>query len=184
MGVFSLFERYMAGLNYLTAELGLSHVHFTGQVSNEELIAYYELADLFLCASEHEGFCVPLVEAFHKGVPVLAYAATAVPATMDGAGVLYRDRDPGHVAMLMDAILSDTALQDAIVDGQTAAVDRLRTKDFAGTLLAFVTTLLGTPRTGAPRVAYDFWSQFDAAERLEEIRLDRPSAFKALPEAG
>ena len=53
---------------------------------------YYEVADLFLCASEHEGFCVPLVEAFYKQVPVLAYAATAVPATMDGAGVLYDDK--------------------------------------------------------------------------------------------
>ena len=72
----------------------LSHVHFIGHVSDEELVAYYEIADLFLCASEHEGFCVPLVEAFYKQVPVLAYAATAVPATMDGAGVLYDDKDP------------------------------------------------------------------------------------------
>ena len=47
---------------------------------------------MFLCASEHEGFCVPIVEAFHKRVPVLAYAATAVPATMDGGGVLYSHR--------------------------------------------------------------------------------------------
>ena len=50
--------------------------------------------------SEHEGFCVPLVESFHMGVPVLAYAATAVPSTMDGAGVLYTDKDPMHVAAL------------------------------------------------------------------------------------
>ena len=54
--------------------------------------AYYEVADLFLCASEHEGFCVPLVEAFYKQMPVIAYAATAVPATMDGAGVLFDDQ--------------------------------------------------------------------------------------------
>ena len=63
-------------------------MHLVGHVSNEELTAYYELADIFVCASEHEGFCVPLVESFHMGVPVLAYAATAVPATMDGAGIL------------------------------------------------------------------------------------------------
>ena len=50
-----------------------------------ELTALYDVADLFLCASEHEGFCVPLVEAFHKRVPVIAYAATAVPATSDRA---------------------------------------------------------------------------------------------------
>ena len=69
-----------------------SHVHFIGHVSDEELVAFYDVADLFLCASEHEGFCVPLVEAFYKQVPVLAYAATAVPATMDGAGVLFDDQ--------------------------------------------------------------------------------------------
>ena len=84
VGAQSGFERYLASLNQLVADLGLSHVHFVGHVSDEELVAFYEAADLFLCASEHEGFCVPLMEAFHMGVPVLAFAATAVPATMDG----------------------------------------------------------------------------------------------------
>jgi len=181
VGVFSLFERYLAGLNHLVEELGARDVHFVGHVSNAELVAYYEVADLFLCASEHEGFCVPLVEAFYKQVPVLAYAATAVPATMDGAGVLYEDQDPVYVAGLMDSILSDTPLQDRIVDDQLEAVRRLRSKDFAGTLLRFVDRVLDGPRAGTPSVAFDFWQQFDAAEELEEIRLVRPSAFKALP---
>ena len=181
VGVFSLFERYLAGLNHLVEELGARDVHFVGHVSNAELVAYYEVADLFLCASEHEGFCVPLVEAFYKQVPVLAYAATAVPATMDGAGVLYEDQDPVYVAGLMDAILSDTPLQDRIVSDQLEAVRRLRSKDFSGTLLRFVDRILDGPRAGSPSVAFDFWQQFDAAEELEEIRLVRPSAFKALP---
>ena len=69
---------------------------------------------------------------------------------MDGAGVLFDDKDPVHVAALMDAIVSDAALQDAIVDGQLAAVDRLRAKDFAGTLLGFVDRILaGAARRGA-----------------------------------
>lgn len=182
VGVFSIFERYFAALTHLAGELGLTNVHFVGQVSDAELIAYYELADLFLCASEHEGYCVPLVEAFYKQVPVLAYAATAVPATMDGAGVLYDDKDPAYVASLMDAILGDPDLQDAIVDGQLAAVERLQAKDFDGTLCRFVEQILARPRQGAPRVAFDFWQQFDAFEALEEVRLVRPSAFKALPE--
>lgn len=183
VGVFSLFERYLAALHHLVADLGIEHVHFTGHVSNAELTAYYEVADLFLCASEHEGFCVPLVEAFYMEVPVLAYAATAVPSTMDGAGVLYDDRTPGHVASLMDAVLSDGALRERIIEGQTAAVDRLRAKDFSGTLLGFVEGILASPRAAWPSVAYDFWRQFDAAEVLEAIRRERPSAFKALPEA-
>jgi L-malate glycosyltransferase len=183
IGVYSLFERYMAALNHLVTKLQISDVHFTGHVSDAELVAYYEVADLFLCASEHEGFCVPLVEAFYKQIPVLAYAAAAVPDTMDGAGVLYEDRDPRYVASLMDAIVSDAALQDAIVDGEAAAVRRLEAKDFARTLLGFVDRILDSPRAAAPKVAFDFWHQFDAAEQLEELRQYRPSAYRALPEA-
>ena len=176
------FERYLAALQQLVAALDASNVHFVGQVSDEELVAYYEIADLFLCASEHEGFCVPLVEAFYKQVPVLAYAATAVPATMDGAGVLYDDKDPRHVAALMDAVLSNCALEDRIVDAQRAAVGRLQAKDFAGTLLGFVDRILASPRAPKPHVAFDFWQQFDDAEQLEELRLYRPAIFQALPQ--
>jgi L-malate glycosyltransferase len=175
------FERYMASLHQLTAALGNLHVHFVGPVSNEELVAFYDIADLFLCASEHEGFCVPIVEAFYKQIPVVAYAATAVPATMDGAGVLYHDKDPSHVAALMDAVVANLDVQDAIIRGQLAAIDRLRGKDFAGMLLRLVKEILSGPRAAAPRVTSDFWSQFDAAEELEELRLDRPSVYKALP---
>lgn len=181
VGAQSGFERYVASLHHLVTSLDAAHVHFVGHVSDEELVAMYDVADLFLCASEHEGFCVPLVEAFYMEVPVLAYAATAVPATMDGAGVLYDDKDPMHVAALMDAIVSNHAMQDAIVEGQLAAVRRLQAKDFAGTLLGFVTRILAAPRAVAPHVTFDFWHQFDAAQQLEELRLYRPAIYKALP---
>jgi glycosyltransferase involved in cell wall biosynthesis len=154
-----------------------------GHVSDAELVAYYEIADLFLCASEHEGFCVPLVEAFYSAVPVLAYAATAVPSTMDGAGVLFDTKDPQHVAALMDAILSDASLQEAVIAGQFGALDRLRARRFDATLLGFVERLLASHRAGSPSVAPDFWHQVDAAEALEELRQVRPSAFKALGHA-
>ena len=183
VGAQSGFERYLASLHQLVGTLGASHVHFVGHVSDEELVAFYDVADLFLCASEHEGFCVPIVEAVYKQVPVLAYAATAVPSTMDGAGVLFEDRDPLHVAALMDEIVSNVELQDQIVDGQLAAVDRLRSKDFAGTLLGFVDRILTNPRAPKPHVAFDFWGQFDAAQELEELRLYRPAIYQALPAA-
>jgi len=182
VGAQSGFERYLATLHQLVATLEADHVHFIGHVSDEELVAFYESADLFLCASEHEGFCVPLIEAFYKQVPVLAYAATAVPATMDGAGILYDDKDPIHVATLMDAIVSDAALQDRIMEGQLAAVARLQRKDFAATLLRFVDDIVTRPRAPAPSVTFDFWHQFDAAQDLEELRLYRPAAYQALPE--
>ena len=181
VGEQSGFERYVAMLNQLVAELRVNDVHFLGHVTNEELVAYYDLADVFLCASEHEGFCVPLVESFYMGVPVIAYAATAVPATMDGAGVLISDKDPVHVAALIDRIVTDRALQDRIVCLQDAALRRLVAKDFGGTLLRFIDDVERMPRTPHPPVTFDFWEQVKLAERLEETRRYRPAAFDALP---
>jgi glycosyltransferase involved in cell wall biosynthesis len=182
VGSYGGFEKYLAMVQRFVVQVGAQDVHFLGHVANEELAAYYEIADIFLCASEHEGFCVPLVESFHMGVPVLAYAAAAVPATMDGAGVLYTNKHPLHVAALIDAVVSDRDLQDRIIDGQYAALDRLEAKDFGGTLLSFVDQMLATPRMPHPQVAFDFWDQMKLQEELEELWVYRPSAFKALPE--
>jgi len=183
VGSYGGFERYLTMLQQLAARLGLQDVHFTGHVSNEELTAYYDVADVFLCASEHEGFCVPLVEAFYKRIPVLALARTAVPATMDGAGVLYDEPDPAGVATLVDTVVGDAALQERILTGQDAALERLRHRDFGGSLLRFVDQVLAAPRRPDHRVAWDFWQQFDTIERLEAQRLFRPSLYKALPTA-
>ena len=65
---------------------------FTGPVPNADLAAFYRHADVYISLSEHEGFCVPLLEAMAAGVPVLAYGAAAVPETMGGAGVVVRRR--------------------------------------------------------------------------------------------
>ena len=180
-GSYGGFDAYLAQLHALAARLGVRHVHLLGQVTNEELTALYDAADLFLCASEHEGFCVPLVEAFYKRVPVLAFAATAVPATLDGGGVLYETRDPRRVAALMDAILSSGGTEARILEAQDAALERLRARDFAGLAVGFVNQVLGSPRRPPAPVAYDFWRQFALAEELEEIRQRRPGAFHALP---
>ena len=178
------FEKYLAMVQQVAASLGTKHVHIAGHVSDEELSAYYEVADLFLCASEHEGFCVPLMEAFHMRLPVLAYAATAVPATLDGGGVLYENRDPRHVASLVDAVLSDRALYERILTLQDAALARLQTRDFGRTLLGFVDAIAAAPRAPAPAVTFDFWSQLAAYERLEELRKYRPGIYKGLPVGG
>jgi len=183
VGSHSGFERYLAMLQSLIATLGTPDVHFLGHVTNEELTALYDVADLFLCASEHEGFCVPIIEAFHKGVPVLAYAATAVPATMDGGGVLYDSQDPFEIARVMDAVLDDPRVEDAVIASQDAALARLRARDFPAILLRDVAGLLAAGPRGAPQVAWDFWAQFDQFERLEELRQFRPAVFRALPAA-
>ena len=181
VGSYGGFERYLSMLHSLIARLGTPDVHFLGHVSNEQLTALYDVADLFLCASEHEGFCVPIIEAFHKRVPVLAYAATAVPATMDGGGVLYENRDPLEVARLMAAIIDDARIEDAVLQSQDAALRRLQRRDFGGTLLRYVEDMLRQSPREAPEVAWDFWQQFDQFERLEELRQFRPALYRALP---
>src|SRR5204862_1172027 len=105
-----------------------------------------------------------------------------VPATMDGGGVLYSRKDALDVARLMAAILDDGALEDNIVHSQDAALARLQAGDFAGTLLRFVDQVRAMPPRAAPEVSWDFWSQFDQAERLEELRQFRPAVYRALPE--
>ncbi|HXW06348.1 MAG TPA: glycosyltransferase family 4 protein [Vicinamibacterales bacterium] len=182
VGSYSGFEKYFAMLQALIARLGTPDVHFLGHVSNEELTAIYDVGDLFLCASEHEGFCVPIIEAFYKRIPVLAYAATAVPATMDGGGVLYDTRDPLEVARVMAAVLDDPHLQEAVLASQDAALDRLRARNFGATLLGFVEDVRSRPPREAPPVPWDFWAQFDQFERLEELRQFRPALFRALPQ--
>ena len=181
VGSYGGFEKYLAMVQSVAARLSTPEVHFAGHVTNEELVAYYEVADLFLCASEHEGFCVPLIEAFHMGVPVVARATTAVPATLDGGGVLYEDSDPHHVASIVDAVLSDRGLRAQVIAAQYAALARLARKDFAGTLLRFVDEIERGPRVGAPDVTFDFWDQLAAYERLEELKRFRPSIYKGLP---
>ena len=181
VGAHSGFERYLAQIYNLIGTLRTPDVHLVGHVSNEALTAFYDVADLFLCASEHEGFCVPLVESFYKGVPVVARGTTAVPATMDGAGVLYETRDPCEVAALMHAVLDDPGLYDRVAAGQLAALDRLRSRDFAGTLVGFVDRVLAGPRKAMPPVAFDFWQQFEMVDRLKALKRHRPSAFHALP---
>jgi L-malate glycosyltransferase len=182
VGSYTGYEKYLAMLHHLVAELGASNVHFTGHVSDGELTAYYDVADLFLCASAHEGFCVPLVESFYKQLPVIAYAATAVPSTMDGAGILFKTEDPLEVASLVDAVLNDSALYDEMVESQNLALDRLRAKDFAGTLLRFVDRVLASPSRPAPTIAWDFWDQFRFAEELQEIQQYRPAIYEGLPD--
>ena len=176
------FEAYLTRLHGLAAQLGVDDVHILGQVTDEALTGLYDVADLFLCASEHEGFCVPIIEAFHKRIPVLAYAAAAVPATMDGGGVLYDSRDPRRIAALAHALISDHDLGDRVLAAQDGALDRLLAQDFDRLVVAYVQQALDAPRRAAT-VAPDFWRQFKLAEELEELRLTRPAAFRALPVA-
>src|SRR5262249_21738708 len=91
---------------------------FTGPIPDEELAVYYRHAAVYLSLSEHEGFCVPLLEAMAADVPVLAYAAAAVPDTLGGAGVQFAPKDLEQAAELLGALAFDDDLRASVIDGQ------------------------------------------------------------------
>jgi glycosyltransferase involved in cell wall biosynthesis len=74
--------------------------------------------------SEHEGFCIPLLEAMHFGVPICAYRAAAVPDTLGGSGVLFYEKDYAKLAELIDLMLTDEAVRKRIVAGQNERLKR------------------------------------------------------------
>ena len=93
------YEAYLGRLRSTIAERGLGdRVELVGEVSTEALRGWYRRADVLLQLSEHEGFCVPLVEAMALGVPVVAAGAGAIAETMGGAGILLDDRTPAEIA--------------------------------------------------------------------------------------
>ena len=108
---------YGAALRAFVHQLSLSTVRITGRVSRAQLVAYYRRADLFMTASEHEGFCVPILEAMAFNVPVIATASAAIPETLAGAGLMVPEADPMLFAEVAHAVLDDEALRDQLVVG-------------------------------------------------------------------
>jgi glycosyltransferase involved in cell wall biosynthesis len=96
---------------------------FVGSVPDDELAAYYRTARAYVSLSEHEGFCVPLVEAMAAQVPILAYGAAAVPETLGGAGACFTPKDLEHAAELLGMLVYDDALRGQIIAGQTRRLD-------------------------------------------------------------
>ena len=128
VGRFDGLPRYYAMVRALIAEYRMlpERFLFTGPVPDEDLAAYYRWADVYISLSEHEGFCVPLVEAMATDVPVLAYAAGAVPETLGGAGMLFAPKDLELAAELMGTLVYDRPVREDVISGQ-----RRRLADFS-----------------------------------------------------
>jgi glycosyltransferase involved in cell wall biosynthesis len=127
-------ERYADALQAMVDRFRLSEVVFTGHVDHDELLAYYRLADVFLCLSEHEGFCVPLIEAMQFELPVMAFDAGAVADTLRGGGILLKHKPPEEVAELLDLLVKDQRLRSAVLATQARAMDAIRAVDFGAQL--------------------------------------------------
>lgn len=115
---------YQKLLSYIE-KLGVKNVTFTGHIPFSAMLAYYAGADLFLCMSDHEGFCVPLVEAMHFSLPIVAKDAAAVGETLGGSGILLQDKNPMEAAAIMNRVISDEAFRQELI-----AEEKKRLLDF------------------------------------------------------
>jgi glycosyltransferase involved in cell wall biosynthesis len=128
VGRYDGLPRYYAQVRALITEYDMlpDRFWFTGSVPDDDLAAFYRWADVYVSLSEHEGFCVPLVEAMAADVPVVAYAAGAVPETLGGAGILFAPKDLEVAAELLGTVVYDPLVRARVLDGQ-----RRRLQDFA-----------------------------------------------------
>jgi L-malate glycosyltransferase len=118
-------DEYRLAIERFAQELDLLEaVDIAGSVTHEELIAYYAASDVFVCLSNHEGFCVPLLEAMYHRLPIVAYTNTAVPETVEGAGLILPDKEPARVAAAIDRVIGDPQLRALLA---SAAAQRVET---------------------------------------------------------
>lgn len=125
VGSYEGMDKYYDKLKVLVNKLNLKKVYFTGHVSFEELISYYKLANIFITMSEHEGFCVPLLESMYFKIPIIAYNSTAIPYTLGDSGILVNNKDYEEIAEMINLLVEDDALRKKIVKKQEE-----RRKDF------------------------------------------------------
>lgn len=108
-------EKYADELKEYVHKLDVQNVYFTGHIRFEEMIACYKSADAFLCMSEHEGFCVPLLEAMYFHIPIVAYDSSAVGETLGDAGILVKEKNYVEIAAILNRICTDEDLKSEMV---------------------------------------------------------------------
>jgi len=141
VGSYDFSIEYYHYLKNIIRFLDLSNVIFTGTVTLPELISYYRVSDLFLCMSEHEGFCIPIIEAMYFGIPIIAYNSTGIPYTLKGLGVLINKKKFQETAELMDIVFKDESIRERIVKGQNERLKDFKRENMASLLLEYIETV-------------------------------------------
>ncbi|MCJ7611489.1 MAG: glycosyltransferase family 4 protein [Candidatus Aminicenantes bacterium] len=136
---------YYRSLQRLADEFYLKpeEVHFAGHIPEEEMMALYRASDVFLSLSEHEGFCLPLIESMVFDLPIVALNSTAVPFTLDGAGILVNEWRVEAVAELAARVARDPRLREAVIQGQRRRLAACRAVDWEAVLARYVRSLWG-----------------------------------------
>lgn len=142
-GSYAGMEKYRDQLIRYAEELGIEdNVFFSGMSKFDDILAYYTVADVFLSMSEHEGFCVPLVEAMCFKIPVIARDTSAIAGTLGGSGILLPDNNPMVAAEMINRVVTDEKLKKDIIHNQDIRLkdfdNRIIQKQFLDTMKEFV----------------------------------------------
>lgn len=170
-------QDYVKEIQNLAKRLEISEaVIMPGKVSEEDLKAYYMIADFFVCMSEHEGFGVPILEAMKMGVPVIAYRSSAIPETMGGAGVVVMEKNHAYIGTLFHELLMDTNIYEEIVENQYERIRKLENTDTERILERIIRHVTRGDRQRQVQIQGPFESSYSLAivnrkliEALDEI---------------
>ena len=125
-------ELYSFSLKRMADEFDLADaINFVGCLDDAELKALYEAASVYLCMSEHEGFCMPLIESMHFGLPVIAFGATAVPDTVGAGGIVVTEKRHPEIAELIQQLHANQGLRTRVIEAGHRRAAELSFERFA-----------------------------------------------------
>jgi glycosyltransferase involved in cell wall biosynthesis len=137
---------YQSSLIDFVDALGLADaIEITGPVSTAALMAFYDTADVLVVCSDHEGFLVPLLEAMYHRVPIVAYAAAAVPETVGDAGLTLAVKDPATIADAVNRVLTNDALRSQLIAAGQRRLGDFSLSESRRKLFDAITPIVGAP---------------------------------------
>ena len=175
---------YLVRLRQICAELDLEDcVTFAGKLADAELHALYRSAHVFLCLSEHEGFCVPLLEAMQSDLPVVAYASSAVAETVGQGGLVLRDKGPDHVAGILKILADEPGLRRKLTIAGRENMQRFHRASTQRRLACYLRSHFAVkiPVTATPAQAEKFWrieGPFDSSYSLALVNRSLAQALR------
>lgn len=143
VGSYNGMERYYHELKELVEHLQLDDVYFTGHTSFSEILAYYQIADTFICMSEHEGFCVPLLECMYFKVPIIAYNSCAVPETLGNSGILVNNKNYKIIAEMIDILIKNESFRLSVIKKQDERLADFAREKVIDLFKNYITKMIG-----------------------------------------
>lgn len=122
-------------------EYGLKrNIKFIGEVNDETLRSFYQSCDYFICGSEHEGFCVPIIEAQFFGIPIITISSTAIDETI-GTEQIILDRDARQFALSIKLLSEQKNLREKLIEKGKKNFDQRFSNDVITTQLSNILNL-------------------------------------------